>query len=279
MKLLATSASGMNRNGYGTVLSFDLDGQLQGPFSTDDRISDPRGFCLDPTSELVYLNSGPDRILALDDKGVVTLDSGRMNGLDPGGAVFAPDGRYCVTVRRRGTILAISPNLDGPGAPLLPDGSVPFPRGFGFDPDGTVYLSSGIGPTGEGDNTIAVFSQNGTVIEPRLVDDPEFSPLDLTIAPNGNLLVNSEWPFGDPKAKVTTREYEPSSGTLVRVFSVPDSIGFARPRGLRLTANGRLYSVGKDHVIAFDFASGHFLGVVAQLTGLYGQAVLVVPGL
>ena len=276
-RLLATSASGVNGSGYGQVLSFDLDGRLEGPFSTDDRISDPRGFSLDPAGELVYLNSGPDRILALDERGTVALDSGSIDGLDPGGGVFAPDGRYCVTVRRRGTILAIPPDLDGQGVPVLPDGSVAFPRGFGFGPDGAVYLSSGIGPSGEGDSTIVVFSRGGAVIESRLVDDPELSPLDLTVAPNGNLVVNSEWPFGDPKATVTTREYEPTNGTLVRVFSPPDSIGFTRPRGLRLTSEGRLYSIGKDHVIAFDFDSGRCLGIVAQLTDLYGQAVLVVP--
>ena len=48
-------------------------------------------------------------------------------------------------------------------------------------------------------------------------------------------------------------------------------------KSLAKSAGIQLYTVGKDHVIPFDFASGHFLGVVAQLVGLYGEAVLVVP--
>ena len=47
-----------------------------GRFSDDDRISDPRGLVLHPVSGLVDLNSGPDRILALNQAGVVTRDSG-----------------------------------------------------------------------------------------------------------------------------------------------------------------------------------------------------------
>jgi DNA-binding beta-propeller fold protein YncE len=275
--LIVTSASGANGAGYGSVLSFSPEGELIGAFSEDDRITDPRGLSVHPISGLVYLNSGPDRILALDQDGVVVLDSGKIDGLDPGGGVFAPDGRYCVTLRRRGTVLALPAGLEDRGSALLPDGVVPFPRGFGFGPDGNVFLSSGIGPSGEGDNTIAVFSPDGSRIVPRLVEDPELSPLDLTVAPNGNLVVNSEWPFGAPRAHVTVREYEPSRGELVRVLSPDPSVGFARPRGLRLTPDDRLYCVGKDHVVAYQFSSGEFLGVIAQLTALNGQAVVGLP--
>ena len=276
-RLLVTSASGANGDGYGAILSFTGDGELIGPFSEDDRISDPRGLSLHPTGALVYLNSGADRILALSQEGAVTLDSGKIDGLDPGGGIFGPDGRYYVSLRRRRTILALPASLDHVGNVLFSDGVVPFPRGFGFGADGEFYLSSGIGPSGEGDNTIAVFSQDGTLIESHLVDDPELSPLDLTVAPNGNLVVSSEWPFGAPGANATVREYEPSSGRLVRVLSAHPSVGFARPRGLRFASDDRLYCVGKDEVVAFDFSTGTFLGVVAQLTGLNGQAILVVP--
>ena len=130
---------------------------------------------------------------------------------------------------------------------------------------------------GEGENTIAVFSQDGAPIAARLVEDPEFSPLDMEVAPNGNLVVNSEWPFGAPRAHVTVREYDPSSGQLVRVLSPDASVGFANPRGLRLTTNDRLYCVGKDHVVAYEFTTGRFLGVIAELEGLNGQAVVVLP--
>jgi hypothetical protein len=57
---------------------------------------------LDPSGALVYLNSGDDRILALDLHGHVVRDSGPLPGLDPGGGEFGPDGRYYVTMRRRG---------------------------------------------------------------------------------------------------------------------------------------------------------------------------------
>jgi hypothetical protein len=45
--------------------------------------------------------------------------------------------------------------VTGEGELLLPDGAVPFPRGFGFGAGGEVYLSSGIGPSGAGDNAIS----------------------------------------------------------------------------------------------------------------------------
>jgi hypothetical protein len=250
---------------------------LIGRFSKDKRITDPRGLVLHPTTGLLYLNSGPDQILALNGEGVVTLDSGRIDGLDPGGAIFGPDGRLYVTLRRRRTVLALPENLGDQGVALLTEGVVPYPRGIAFGLDGNFYLCSGIGPSGEGENTVAVFSHGGALIEPRLITDPEFSPLDMTVAPSGNLVVNSEWPFGALGAQVTVREYEPENGRLVRVLAPDPSVGFARPRGLRLAADGRLYCVGKDHVVAYDFSTGRFLGVAAELHGINGQAVILLP--
>jgi hypothetical protein len=276
-RLIVTSASGLNGDGYGAVLAFTCEGELEGRFSNDDRISDPRGLVLHPARDLVYVNSGPDRIVALNRAGLVTRDSGCVDGLDPGGAIFGPEYRLYVTLRRRGTVLSLPASLDDQGTALLPDRAVPFPRGICFGLDGRFYLSSGIGPGGEGENTIAVFSQDGTPLEARLVEDPEFSPLDMTVAPNGNLVVNSEWPFGAPRAQVTVREYNPSTGQLVRVLTPDPSVGFAKPRGLRLTSDDRLYCVGKDHVVAYEFTSGRFLGVIAELEGLNGQAVVVLP--
>jgi DNA-binding beta-propeller fold protein YncE len=273
-RILITSASGANGNGYGAVLAFTVDGELTGPFSQDHRIADPRGLSLDPSGERVYLNSGDDRVLALDRDGKVALDSGWIDGLDPGGGTFGPDGRYYVGLRGRRTILALPPRLDQGGEPLLPDGIVPFPRGFGFGSNGELYLASGVAPSGEGDNTLAVFDQARALRTPRLVEDPELSPLDLTVACNGNILVSSEWPFGARDAKVSVREYDPSSGGLVRIFAPDASVGFAKPRGLRLGPDGRLYCVGKDSVIAFDFSTGEYLGVTARLTRLNGQALV-----
>jgi DNA-binding beta-propeller fold protein YncE len=275
-RILVTSASGANGDGYGTVLSFSAAGELAGPFSDDPRITDPRGMSLSPAHDLVYVTSGDDRVLALDKSGNVTLDSGRREGLDGGGGTFAPDGRYCLTLRRRGTILALPPQLDADGELLVPDRAVPFPRGFGFGGDGLLYLSSGIGPNDEGDNTVTIFDRDGQLRNPQLVTDPELSPLDLTIAPSGHLVVSSEFPFGSASATPTVREYDPSTGSLVRVLAPDPAVNFARPRGLRFSPEGQLYWVGRDHVVAFDFSTGKFLGVIAELHRLNGQAVLLV---
>jgi DNA-binding beta-propeller fold protein YncE len=275
--ILVTSASGANGDGYGTILSFSASGYPAGPFSDDPRITDPRGMSLSPAGDLVYVTSGNDRVLALDMKGNVALDSGRKEGLDGGGGAFAPDGRYCLTLRRRGTILAVPPQLDTEGKPLLPYGSVPFPRGFGFGHDDQLYLSSGIGPAGQGDNTVTIFDSDGGLRNARLVSDPELSPLDLTIAASGNLVVSSEWPFGSPSATATIREYDSSTGQLVRVLAPDPAVKFTRPRGLRFGPDGHLYCVGRNHVVAFDFSTGKFLGVIAELRRLNGQAILLLP--
>jgi DNA-binding beta-propeller fold protein YncE len=275
MRLLVTSAGRTNGGGYSAILSFDAAGELIGPFTSDPRIVDPRGLSLDPSGALVYLNSGADRVLALGHLGDVVRDSGQIPGLDPGGGTFGPDGRYYVGTRSRRTILAMPPALDGDPQPLLPCGVVPFPRGFGFAADGRLYLASGVGPSGEGDNTIVAFARDGALSARRLVTDPELSPLDLTLAPNGHVVVASEFPFGDPDAVTSVREYDPTTGRLVRVF-VPDrSVQFRRPRGLRFGPDGLLYCVGEDHVVAFDFSAGGFLGPVVQLPRLNGQALVL----
>src|ERR1700683_3642344 len=176
MRILVTSASGANGNGYGAILGFGPEGEFTGSFSSDPRITDPRGLSLDPSGALVYLNSGDDRMLALDLHGNVVRDSGPIPGLDPGGAEFGPDGRYCVTMRRQRTILAMPASLDEEGKLLLPEGTVPFPRGFGFGRDGRLYLSSGVAPSGQGDNTIVVFDRSGALLTPRLVTEGAGDP-------------------------------------------------------------------------------------------------------
>jgi DNA-binding beta-propeller fold protein YncE len=84
-RIVVTSASGANGDGYGALLCFSDSGQLAGPFSEDRRITDPRGLSLSSAGDLVYVTSGDDRVLALDQNGTVVLDSGRTEGLDPGG--------------------------------------------------------------------------------------------------------------------------------------------------------------------------------------------------
>ena len=275
MPLLVTSASGANGNGYGALLAFDQDGKLLGPFSDDQRIVDPRGLAPEPESGLLFLNSA-ERVLALDSVGKVVRDTGVIAGLNPGGGTLGPDGRYYVGLRDARTVLALPPTLMSPGEHVLPNGIVPFPRGFGFNTEGKLFLSSGVGPDGKGDNTIVAFSGDRTR-SVRLVEDPELSPLDLAVAPNGNVVVSSEHPFGASDALTAVREYDPESGRLVRVFSASGLAAFRRPRGLRFGADGHLYCVAQDEVVAFDFTRGRCLGVVVRFARLHGQALAFFP--
>src|ERR1700728_2086470 len=152
--LLITSAAGVNGDGYGALLRFNRNGSQVGIFCNDARITDPRGLAVDQKKELLFLNSGGDRVLAIDRHGRVVRDTGSIQQLNPGGGTFGPDGRYYIGLRSARTIMALSATLDGAGELLLPAGIVPFPRGFAFSSGGALFLSSGIGPTGEGENTI-----------------------------------------------------------------------------------------------------------------------------
>jgi hypothetical protein len=277
MPLLVTSAAGANGNGYGALLGFDLDGTPLGAFSNDSRIADPRGLAVHPKEGLLFLNSGADRILALDHDGRVVHDSGPIAGLNPGGGNFGPDGRYYVGLRSARTIMAAPIALDATGEHVLPPGIVPFPRGFAFGRDGRLFLASGIGPNGEGDDSIVAFAPRGGTRPSRFVTDPQLSPLDLAIAPNGNIVVSSERPFGAPDAVTTVREYDAADGHLVRVFSPGGSVEFHKPRGLRFGPDGYLYCVAQDEVVAFDFASGECLAAIVRMPRLNGQALAFFP--
>src|SRR5690242_2759432 len=114
MPLLVTSASGANENGFGALLAFELDGTFRGPFIKDDRIGDPRGLAVDPKENLLFLNSGADRVLAISSDERVVRDTGRIEGLNPGGGNFGPDGRYYVGSRSGRSIVTFWTNLDRP---------------------------------------------------------------------------------------------------------------------------------------------------------------------
>jgi hypothetical protein len=277
MLILVTSASGANGNGLGALLAFELNGTFSGAFIEDDRIADPRGLAVDPKENLLFLNSGADRVLAISSDGHVVRDTGRIAGLNPGGGNFGPDGRYYVGSRSRRSIVTFWTSLDRPPEHALPPNVVPFPRGFAFGHDGRLFLASGIGPDGHGDNTILAFSRSTPSQFSRLVADPELSPLDLAIAPNGNVVVSSEQPFGAVDAVTSVREYDPKNGDLVRVFSPKGKAEFRKPRGLRFAPNGVLYCVARDEVVGFDFASGECLGGIARLPRLNGQALEFFP--
>jgi len=147
-----------------------------------------------------------------------------------------------------------------------------------FNVKGRLFLASGIGPNGEGDDAIVAFAPTDRTRPQLLVQhDPERSPLDLIVAPNGNIVVSSERPFGAPDAVTTVREYDPENGRLVRVFSAKGMAAFRKPRGLRFGPKGHLYCVAQDEVVAFDFASGRCLGAIAQFPRLHGQALVFFP--
>ena len=97
------------------------------------------------------------------------------------------------------------------------------------------------------------------------VRDPELSPLDLAIAPNGNIVVSSEHPFGAANA---------ADGHLVRILVPNDRVRFQKPRGLRFGPYDQLYCVAQDEVVAFDFQTGDCLGPIVTLRGLNGQALI-----
>ena len=90
--------------------------------------------------------------------------------------------------------------------------------------------------------------------------DPELSPLDLAVAPNGNIVVSSEHPFGLPDAVTSVREYGAADGQLIRVFPAGGSAEFTQtPRSACFGPDGILYCVARDEVMAFDFARGRCL--------------------
>lgn len=216
-------------------------------------------------------------MLALDRSGSVVRDTGVIDGLDPGGGVFGPDGRFYAGSRNARTIIAFPAALEGAGEYILPAGVVPFPRGVAFGGDGGLFLASGIGPAGDGDDTIMAFAPGGAFLRSWSVKDAEFSPFDLAVAPNGNIAVSSEHPFGAPAAPATVREYEGESGRLVRAFSPEKVAAFQKPRGLRFGPDGNLYCVARDEVVAFDFVSGRRLGAFVRFPRLYGQAFAFFP--
>jgi DNA-binding beta-propeller fold protein YncE len=229
--------------------------------------------CVDPSGDLLYVNNGNDRVLALDQKGQVLRDTGPIGELDPGGGVFGLDGHYYVGSRRLRTIMAMPARLDGPAIPYLPREVAPFPRGFAFAPDGRVFLASGMSPSGVGKNTIKVFDADGRLISPRLVEDSQLSPLDLAIAPNGNIVVSSEWPFGERNAISSAREYDSTNGRPVRILRPDESIPFPNPRGLRFSPDGHLCCVARDEVVCFDFETGEFSRTIVNCSNLFGQAL------
>ena len=110
------------------------------------------------------------------------------------------------------------------------------------------------------------------MLPPWKVRDPELSPLDLFIAPSGNIVVSSEHPFGAASAMTTIREYDQADGRLPWALVSNYGVQFRKPRGLRFGPYDRLYCEAQDEVVAFDFETGNCLG--AGLPRLNGRAVI-----
>jgi hypothetical protein len=125
--IAVTSAAGANGNGHGALLAFDSAGRPPGRFCEDARIADPRGLAVDDNTGLLFLNSGGDRVLALDRTGNIVRDTGPIDGLNPGGGTFGPDWRYYVGSRGTRTILAFAGSLHTTGENVLPPGVVRAP--------------------------------------------------------------------------------------------------------------------------------------------------------
>jgi DNA-binding beta-propeller fold protein YncE len=278
VRIVVTSAGGANGSGQGILLAFDANGHSLGPFAPDAGIVDPRGLHLHPDGRHLYVNNGDNRVLLLDERGTVVASSVPIERLNPGGAVISPDGRYCVTSRTLRTIIAFAADLNGPGVPLVPDDVVAFPRGFAFSSDGGLFLAAGAtGSSGVAAGVIFAISPAPERRKTPLVEDADLSPLDLTLAPNGNIVTSSEVPFGSEDATTGVREYDARTGKLVRVFRPDGSVRFRRPRGLRFAPDGRLLCVSRDEVVAFDFESTKVLGAVVRFERLHGQALEFFP--
>ena len=198
MTFLVTSAAGANGAGYGKILAIADDGKPIGVFGSDPRIVDPRGLGISRDNGLLFVNSGSDRILALDRNGHVVHSSRSIVGLNPGGGNFGPDDRYYVGLRSERTIMAFARKLNRIGEYILPPHVVPFPRGFAFGHDGRLFLASGIGPAGEGDNAILAFDSSRRMLPSWKVRDHELSPL-------GRRPSRSHFPRGCLKATLHSR--------------------------------------------------------------------------
>jgi DNA-binding beta-propeller fold protein YncE len=278
VRIVVASASGANGNGQGSLLQFELNGHSLGTFAPNSGIVDPRGLHLHPDGRHLYVNNGDDRVLLLDERGVVVASTAAVERLNPGGGVISPDGRYCVGSRTLRTIFAFSPDLSGSGETLVPSDIVALPRGFAFSPDGVVFLAGGAtGSSSVGAGVIFAISGGPEFRSVRLVEDKQLSPLDLTLAPNGNIVTSSEVPFGSEDAATGVREYDGRTGSLVRIFRPNGSVRFRQPRGLRFAPDGRLLCVARDEVVAFDFDSTKMLGAVIRADRLHGQALEFFP--
>ena len=141
--------------------------------------------------------------------------------------------------------MAFAPALTRSRRTVMAAAIVPFPRGFAFGHDGRFFLASGIDPNGVGDNAVVAFDPGERMGPVRLVSDPELSPLDLAIAPNGNIVVSSERPFGASDAGRLFARIRRRGRTSCASSRSGGLAGFAGGAGLRFEPDGHLYRVAQ----------------------------------
>jgi len=282
--LLVSSASYATGNAKNGVFRVNpVSGELLGKFGCGAEITDPRGIRLNPRGDHVVVTSGDDKLLVFNaDSGSYFGQLPLIEGLNPGGVKFGRDGRFYVGARTAKSIVAYDVVGGKPPSTFVPGTFVKFPRGLAASPDGFMYLASGTNPaTGDGQNTVLRFKEDGSLDESFKVADDELSPTDTEVAPNGNLLSHSEFPFKDPNAVTTVREYDRKDGHLVRVFDAGvDAKGervVHRPRGITIGPDGMLYASGQDNIVRFSLETGKLDKVVFASPGINAQSIIFVP--
>ncbi|MGF6782367.1 hypothetical protein [Paraburkholderia sp. GAS334] len=277
MQMLVTSAPRANAEGFGSLCSFALDGTLSGLFRADSRVTDPCGPSVSADRQFLHVSTDSDRILALNAVGDVVRDTEEVPGVNAGGGNIGTNGKYPVGMRGARTIAAFAADLSGAPQNVLPAGIVPFPRGLASVEGGTIYLASGIGPGGEGENSIAAFDADGTHLASRFTTDDAVNSLDLAVAANEIILASSEFPFRVPDAIASVREYDRSSGSVVRALATPPSVRFHQPLGSRFGPDRLLYRAARDNVVVFDFGNDPFIDAAVHTPWLNGQTVVFFP--
>lgn len=298
------ASSGLTGGGRGEVLRFSgATGEFLGSFvGPEDGINDPRDIVRDtspggdPATYFVNAGNFPPSPKPDNDRVVVVAKDGSVvrtafdfsetgsGFVDPGGAVFGPNGNYFAGSRAQGTVLEFDPStgnfVGSVFEPGVIDGGI---RGFVFGNDGTLFIGNGANPfTGVGGGGLVAVLPDGTIS--TLVDadqDPALSPLDVILSPDGDqLVVSSQFPFGDGAAAAATiRTYDIETGELLTVLDPGlDDDGqplFSAPRGLGFGPDGLLYasSTGNGRILRFDLGTAMFIDVFAEVDGLNGQAL------
>lgn len=300
--VLATS--GGFGGGQNSILRFSgQTGALIGSFAGPAQgINDPRDIVVDSRPDAprnrFFVNTGnaPPSPTPDNDQTFVLNGSGAVIGtafdfsasgagfVDPGGAVFGPNGNFFVGSRVQSTVLEFDSNTgEFVGQVFTPGAITGGIRGFVFGPDGSLFVGNGANlNTGQGGGGIVRVGTDGSIsLLVGLQQDPELSPLDVILDPTGTrLIVSSQFPFSDgASAAATVRIFDLATGMLQAVLDPGlDDQGvpiFSVPRGLGIGPDGLLYasSTGNGRILRFNIETGEFIDIFAETPGLNGQAL------